>query len=156
MKTLKTDTILRAVTLLRESKLTNIESATDKYAIIKSLKAMKPVADAFEDFKSDALSKLRGADHDAMVKKFKQMQIEEMRIKKGEIKTYSLPVPEMLKVADYIKLYDKQVSDCISDEEKKPVDVDIRTISEDSIAQLIDSNDWSADDCLLIDELFNS
>lgn len=155
MKKIKTETVLKAVSLLREAKLTNIESATDKYAIIKSLKAMKPVADAFEDFRADALDKLKGENHDDMVAAFRKMQVEEMRIKKGEIKGFTMPVDEMMTVANYIKKYDKEVGDCISEESGKEVELDIKTVSENSIAQLIDSNDWAADDCLIIDELFN-
>lgn len=155
MKKIKTETILQAVNLLRNARLTNMESVEDKYTVIKNLKVMKHTADDFDEFREDMLNKLKAEDHKQMVDKFRKMQFEEMCIKKGVRKTFSLPAEDMLKVSEYIKNYDTQVENGLKPEAEKLVDVEITPLSDESIMQLISSNDWTGDNCILIDELFS-
>lgn len=155
MKQITTLNISRAASLLATADISQIESTADKYRIIRALRILKPIAHWFDDFREDAASKLRAADHESLMADFRLMQDEDRRIKDGSLAELSFSVQKINAITAYVRTYSRQVRECIDVEAFKPNDLDILPISEQSIMQLVEANDsWTTDDCAVIEELF--
>ena len=65
---MQTKQVIEAYALINKSKLTKMEDA-DKFTVIKAIRALKPIYTAYEEYIKDAQEKLKGENHDEMVKK---------------------------------------------------------------------------------------
>lgn len=156
MKQLTIQQIISAVQVLGSARLTKLSSAADKYQLIKAIRALKPTAEAFEDFKRETLQKLQADDHAQHIANFQQMQAEERLIREGSLQGYTLPVAVMVKTAQYIKQYDHDADFCLRQELKKTVSVAIDPLPDALVAALIDSNpDWNVEECSIADEILS-
>lgn len=145
MKTIKTIDCVVANNLLSAASLGSM-AASDKFAVIKTIKAIKPIVKAFEEFRDDAAEKLKGENHAEM-----QAKANEWR-EKGDKCTFS--DAEKIAINAYFDNYASEMNACIDEEVNKINDVDIRTISEDSFGCLLEANsNWSVEQILKIEEI---
>lgn len=145
MKTLKTIDCVVVYNLLKGASLGKMESK-NKFAVIKSIKELKTIAEDFEAFRTDAAEKLRGENHDEMQQKAVDWQ------QKGDKCT--LTDDEKREVNAYFDRYGKELSDCINEEAEKEHELDIRTITEEAFGALMDANEsWSVEQIMKVQEV---
>lgn len=121
-------------------------ASADKFAVIKTIKAMKPIVEAFTDFRTDASEKLKGDNHAQMQTKAMQWQ------KEGD--KCGLTDAEKMEVNSYFENYANDLKECIEEELQKDNELDIRTISEEAFGYLLDANDkWNADQIMKIQDI---
>jgi hypothetical protein len=65
----KTEKVLVVYNLLNVAKLGALEDA-DKFKVIKILRVLKPVATSFDDFREDAVKKLKPEGYDEKILKW--------------------------------------------------------------------------------------
>lgn len=145
MKTIKTIDCVVVNNLLSSASLGKMD-ASDKFAVIKTIKAIKPIVKAFEEFRDDAAEKLKGENHAEM-----QAKANEWR-EKGDKCSFSND--EKIAINKYFDKYAEDLKACIDEEVNKMNEVDIRTISEESFGCLLEANsNWSVEQILKIEEI---
>lgn len=149
MKTLKTSDIIAAYRLISAAKINKIESDTDKYAIIKTTRALKKIAEEFENCHKDAVESLKGDNHDEMVALAQKWQNEE-----NEKKPVTLTDAEKAKVNAYFAKYNNDIANCMNECFGKEHEVDVKTIGDDSFVKLMEINDWSVEQIMLLEDVF--
>jgi polyribonucleotide nucleotidyltransferase len=132
---MKTKEVKTAYEVLNNAKLTKLETS-DKFKVIKALREFKGIANAYDDFLKDAQEKLKGENHDEIVKKAQQWQSE------GEKTT--LTIEERAEINKYLNDYNNKVVECLKEEAEKDNDLSFDKLSEESFGKLVDSNDWDA------------
>ena len=132
MKTLK---ILAAYNAMIGSKLTKMDG-DGKIKIIKAIKVMKPIATDYEDFRKDAIDRLKPEGYDEMNKKLEQWQ------KEGEKTT--LTFTERAEINKFFADYQMAVDKCLNEETEKEHDIDFGKLTDDEFKQFADSNDFTA------------
>lgn len=137
----KTETILAIYNVLKDAKLTKMEDS-DKYAIIKILRRLRPITEDFEAFKKDASERLKPENWLDIVAKVQQWRRE------GENTTLTEDERRSINLA--IVNYEREVQECISEELNWEVDIDIPVLTEEAFEKLMASNDWEAKTALLI------
>lgn len=147
MKTIKTEKLVSVYALLKGAKLGNIEDE-QKIKLVKSVKAIKKVATAFDDFKNDCLEAMKGAEHDDKVKQAQEWQQQEQ-----EGKEVTLSIDERKALNEYFNKYQQLVTDAVKEEAGKDNEVDIRTITEDSLTKLATANDWTIEQIIEVEEI---
>lgn len=140
---MKTSTIIEVYKALKEAKLTKMESK-EKFAVIRIMRAVKPVAEEWDAFLSTVDEKLRGEGHEEMVAKIQQWQ------KEGEQTT--LTEEERREVNAYIMRYNKEREELLHAELAKEVEVSFERISEEAFERFIDSNDMDVNVLTILSE----
>lgn len=148
MKKLKTIEVVAAYNLLKTAKINKVSTDADKFAIIKTTRALKKIAEDFESFKTDSIEALKGENHDEMVKLAQKWQKEEAD--KVEV---TLTAEEMQKVNAYFSKYNSDITDCIKEDSKKVHEIEAKEISEESFMQLVGSNDWNIEQIMSIENV---
>lgn len=145
MKTIKTIDAVVVYNLLKQTQLGKMESK-DKFSVIKTIKALKGVADEFEAFREDAAERLKGENHDDMTAKAQEWQ------QKGDKCTFTND--EKIAINEYFEHYGKELADCVNEEAEKEHELDIRTITEAAFGALMDANEsWTAEQIMRLEEL---
>lgn len=132
---MKTSTIIAAYNALVGSKLTKMEGE-GKIKVVKAIKAMKPIATEFEDFRKDALERLKPEGYDEMVKKAEKWQ------KEGENTT--LTTTERAELNKYFSDYQMEVDKCLKEEIEKEHELEFEKLSDEEFEKFADSNDFTA------------
>lgn len=132
---MNTITIIAAYNALVGSKLTKM-GGEGKIKVVKIIKALKPIATDYEDFRKDALERLKPEGFDEMVKKAEQWQ------KDGENTT--LTATERAGINQFFADYQMEVDKCLKEETEKEHDLEFAKLSEDEFTQFADSNDFTA------------
>lgn len=140
---MKTSTIIEVYKALKEAKLTKMESK-EKFAVIRIMRAVKPVAEEWDAFLSTVDEKLRGECHEEMVAKIQQWQ------KEGEQTT--LTMEERKEVNEYIAKFNAERNELINAELAKEVEVSFERISEEAFERFIDSNDMDVNVLTILSE----
>lgn len=144
MRKIKTEKVVSVYGVLAEAKITKMEDK-DKFKVIKALKELKVVAKAFEDFRTDALEKLKGEEHDKMVERAQQWQRE------GDKTT--LTEDERIEVNKYLTDYNTKVAECLKEEAEKENDITFEPLTEEALGKLVASNDWTVRQIMEIEEV---
>lgn len=140
---MKTIELNNAYTLLNAAKLSKMENS-DKFKVIRAIRAMKPIVTDFEDFQKDAQERLKGEGHDEMVEKAQQWQRE------GEKTT--LTIEERTAVNEYLNGYNKRIMECVKTEAEKEHELQVESLSEEAFGKLLESNDWNANQIMTIQD----
>lgn len=144
MKTIKTADCVSAYNVLKDSSLGKMSGA-DKINIIKTIKSIKSIAEDFINFRTDAAERLRGENHDELVKLATKWQRE------GDS---ALTYEEKSTVDFYFSKYGTELKQCLDEELNKEHEVDVRTISEDAYGLLLEANDkWSVEQIIAVENL---
>lgn len=132
---MKTSEVSGAYNALMNAKLNKMDG-NGKIKVVKIIKAMKPIATAFEDFRKDALEKLRPEGFDEMQKKLEQWQ------KDGDKTT--LTSTERAEINQFFADYSRDVDKCLKEEMEKDNDITFDKLESKEFIALCDGNDWSA------------
>lgn len=130
--------------LLNEAKMGKMESK-DQIKLVRIVRKLKGVMAPFDDFVKDAQEKLKGENHDEVVRKWQQWQRE------GEETTLS--EEERSTVAEYMTEYNKKLNECLKEEFEREHEVEFEKIDEAAFEKLIASNDWPVYEIVLVEEL---
>lgn len=133
MKT-TTEKAVIAYRILNNAKLGKMKDE-GKFAVIKIMKELKPVATGYDDFIKDAAEKL------------KPEGIEEIQAKlqgKGELSAEEQALWNE---------YNEKVQKCVQDELNKEVEVTCEPLKEEDFGALIASNDFAVGEIMALDEV---
>jgi lipase chaperone LimK len=134
---MKTVEINSAYQVLYNAKLSKMENS-DKFKVIRAIRAMKPIVTDFEDFQKDAQG------HEEIVEKAQQWQRE------GEKTT--LTIEERTEINKYLNYYNQRIMECVKDEAEKEHELQVESLSEEAFGKLLESNDWNANKIMTIQD----
>ena len=148
MKTINTEKALQAYSLLNAAKYNKMDD-TEKIAVFKITRAIKPIATTFEDASKDAIEKMKFEGFEEQLAKAKEY---ERKKKEGSEDT---PITDDEYKAFIIKLveYDKLAKEAIKQLGDKEETIDVELLSEDSFAKLMSSNDWTMEQAIVVSEV---
>lgn len=129
----KVKQVINAYKTLGDAKVTKLETA-EVVKVVKARKAMRPIVEDYDAFLKDAQDKLKPENWDAMQEKIQKWQQE------GE--NTSLTEAERVELNKAIIGYQKNVDGAVKDELVREVDIDIETLKEESVTQLLVENGW--------------
>lgn len=132
-----TDQIVTAFRLINNAKLTKMETA-ERFALIKAMRQLKKVATEFDDFLKDAQDKLKPENFDTIMEKYQSKQ----ELTSEEIVAFNK--------------YNKNVSDCLKDELDKEIELTFEPLTEESLGRLIESNDYTVNDIMVIEDVLGA
>lgn len=144
MKTLKTSEIVNAYQLIKAAKMSSM-TLDEKKAVLLATRKLKAVAMDFEDFRTDAMERLKGENHDKMVEALTNWQKQE---RDGAV---TLTESERNEIEQYFSAYNKDIVACLQDEAGKAHDVELPQINFD---KLLEANDWTLEQSLLLEDTF--
>ena len=148
---MKTIDVVNAFAALNGAKLAKMEDK-EKFTLIKAMKALKPIKNEYEDFVKDAREKLKGDNHEDMLKR-----VEEWRTKHNDTKPADFTAAELKELNEintYFNDYNKKVEDCVKEEADKEVSPEYVRLSEDAFGRLLTSNDdWDVEKMMLAAEV---
>lgn len=144
MKNLKTSEIVTAYQLIKTAQMSGM-TLDEKKAVLSATRALKAVATDFEDFRADAMERLKGDNHDKMVEALTNWQQQE---RDGNV---TLTESERKEIEQYFSAYNSEVVACLQDEADKAHDVDLKPVNFD---KLLDANNWTLEQCLLLEDTF--
>ena len=136
-KTKSTDSIVTAFRLVNNARLGKMETA-ERYALIKAIRQLKKVATEFDEMLKDAQDKLKTDGIEAIAAK---MQLQKV-----------LTIEENVE----FNRYNKSISDCLKDELTKDIELTFEPLSETALDHLIESNDFSASEIILIEDMLGA
>lgn len=130
-----TEQIVTAYRLINPAKLTKMEN-TERFAIILATRQLKKVTTDFDELLKDVQEKLKPAEgFDKII---------------GKVQSKEDLTPEE---ASILNKYNKDVSDCVTNELKKEIELDFEPLSKDALEHFIASNDFSVSDIITIQDV---
>lgn len=148
MKNLKTSEVLAIYSVVKSAKVTKVESSADKFAIIKSIRPLKAIAEKFETWRNDAIASLKPENYEAMEQKAQEWQKQE---REGSV---TLTEQERIEINQFFYHFNSEVEGCMKEELEKENEIEVSAIGEKSIEQFCDSNDWSVEQMMAVTEFF--
>lgn len=130
---MKVKEIVSAYRVLGEAKVSNLEESEIK-KIVLNRKAMRNIVEEFEAFLKDCQEKFKPENWDELQSKIQQWQQE------GDKTTLS--EEERIAINKTIIEYQVKINNAIKEEENRIVEINIETLSEESITRLLKHNDW--------------
>lgn len=130
---MKVKEIVSAYKVLGEAKVSNLEESEIK-KIVLNRKAMRNIVEEFEAFLKDCQEKFKPENWDELQSKIQQWQQE------GDKTTLS--EEERITINKTIIEYQVKINNAIKEEENRIVEINIETLSEESITRLLKHNDW--------------
>ena len=141
-KTVKKNNVLRVYNLLNAAKLGAIEENDEKFKIILILRELKTVANGLEEFRKDAVEKLKPEGYDDKILAWNECS-EKLQL---GVKPEKLPMSaEEFVDTTYkiIKPFNTALNDLIEKEAEKEVELEFEPISEESVMKLGVAHDWN-------------
>lgn len=151
-KIAKRNEVLGVYNLLNAAKLGAIEDNDEKFKVILILRALKTVANGFEDFRKDAVEKLKPEGYDDKILVWNECS-EKLQL---GVKPDKLPMSaeEFVNVAyKVIKPYNTALNNLIEKEAEKEVELEFEPISEESVMKLGVANDWTMGQVVALSEI---
>lgn len=130
---MKVKEIVSAYKVLGEAKVSNLEESEIKKVVLNR-KAMRNIVEEFEAFLKDCQEKFKPENWDELQSKIQQWQQE------GDKTTLS--EEERIAINKTIIEYQVKINNAIKEEENRIVEINIETLSEESITRLLKHNDW--------------
>ena len=120
--------IVDAYKALGEAKVTKLEEA-EVIKVIKARKAMRPIAEEYDEFFKDCQEKFKPEDWDNIQNDLQQCQ------KLTEARRIELDI--------VLRTYQKKINETVKDELEREVELNIATLKEESATKILVENDWS-------------
>ena len=143
MKTkITTEKALNAYRIISGAKYTKMDDA-DKIKVWKIARALKPVADKFEDDSKDAADKMKPSEDFA--DNLQKAQEFERITKEKDFDASKLPmgVAEYNEFIKKFQDYNRLVGEAVKEFAEKEVVVEFEPLSEESFGKLMASNEWT-------------
>lgn len=126
-KTFKTDTITVAYIILKNASVAKMKSE-EKFAVIKAMRVLKPVATVYQDMIADTREKLK-PENAAELETMEQRGLD------------SLSAEERERYDRCTSAYKAEVDKALNEEAQKEVEIDIEPISDEALGRFADSNE---------------
>lgn len=140
--TLTTEKVLAAYNVISTAKYSKLDDA-DKVKVWKFTRALKPIAEKFDDDSKDAAEKMKPSeDFDERLTKaqeFERMQRDE----NADMAKAPIGAAEYGKFITEFRAYQKLVNDTIKDFAEKEVELEFDALTEDAFGKLMASNEWN-------------
>lgn len=150
-KTIKTEKALAAFRVLNTAKYTKMTDE-DKIKVWKIARALKPVADKFDDDSKDAAEKFKPTEDFA--ERLQKAQEFERKQKSGEDMTDApMGAAEYGEFIKEFQQYNKTVADAIKEFADKEVELEFDVLTEESFGKLMASNEWDMSQVMAISEI---
>lgn len=120
--------IVDAYKALGEAKVTKLEEA-EVIKAIKARKAMRPIAEEYDEFFKDCQEKFKPEDWDNIQNDLQQWQ------KLTEARRIELDI--------VLSAYQKKINETVKDELEREVELNIATLKEESATKILVENGWS-------------
>lgn len=120
--------IVDAYKALGEAKVTKLEEA-EVIKVIKARKAMRPIAEEYDEFFKDCQEKFKPEDWDNIQKDLQQWH------KLTEARRVELDI--------ILNAYQKKINETVKDELEREVELNIATLKEESATKILVENGWS-------------
>lgn len=148
---MKKKQVLDAYAVLNRAKLTQMDDA-DKFAVIKAMRVLRPVANSYDEYRKDAEERLKGEEHEEI------SRLQEELLKKYPTGNIVKPTKEELDTISranaYFADYHRRVSDCLKEELDAEPALDYPHLSEEAFGKLVASNpDLPVSEIMLLEEL---
>jgi hypothetical protein len=143
MKTkITTEKVLNAYRIISGAKYTKMDDA-DKIKVWKIARALKPVADKFEDDSKDAADKMKPSEDFA--DNLQKAQEFERITKDKDFDASKLPmgVAEYNEFIKKFQDYNRLVGEAVKEFAEKEVVIEFEPLSEESFGKLMASNEWT-------------
>lgn len=142
-KTLKVSVIKSAFDIINNARYGKL-SDEDKIKVWRISRVLQPIAQKYEDDNNDAAKKLKPADKDFDEKVKKLFQFDQMVQANADPKELPMGISERNDFFENVwKPYNKLVADAVKDLGDKEVKVEIEPLSEEALAKLMASNEWT-------------
>lgn len=151
-KNVKRNEVLGVYNLLNAAKLGAIEENDEKFKIILILRELKTVANGLEEFRKDAVEKLKPEGYDDKILAWNECS-EKLQL---GVKPEKLPMSaEEFVDTTYkiIKPFNTALKDLIEKEAEKEVELEFEPISEESVMKLGVANDWTMGQVVALSEI---
>lgn len=120
--------IVDAYKALGEAKVTKLEEA-EVIKVIKARKAMRPIAEEYDEFFKDCQEKFKPEDWDNIQNDLQQWQ------KLTEARRIELDI--------VLSGYKKKIDEAVKDELERETELNIATLKEESATKILVENGWS-------------
>lgn len=141
---MKTVIIVDAYRKINDAKLSKMDDK-DKFVMIKVMRAMKPVATAFEDLVKDAREKLKDEDYEQMQKDY-----EELRQRGSDC---GFSYDKIQSIIQYIGNYEAKVEECVKPDWEKENELTYDRLSEDAFGKFLASNDFDMKTIMVLQDV---
>lgn len=147
MKNVKATTkeVFEVYKLLESAKLPKLDSA-DVLAIVKNTKSLKKIIDEFASIRDEVVEKMKDSE-------FYKMQKERVEILGTKEKSDEL-IEQVESINAYFQNFNSKVASALNPDFIKENEIEMITISADSLAKLAANNDLSIADLMKLSELF--
>lgn len=150
-KTIKTERVLTAFRVLNTAKYTKM-SDEDKIKVWKIARALKPVADKFEDDSKDAAEKFKPTE-DFAERLQKAQEFERMRNAGEDMANAPMGAAEYGEFLKEFQKYDQTVGEAVKEFAEKEVEVEFDVLTEEAFGKLMASNEWEMAQTLEIGQI---
>lgn len=150
-KTIKTEKALAAFRVLNTSKYTKMTDE-DKIKVWKIARALKPVAEKFEDDSKDAAEKFKPTE-DFAERLQKAQEFERMRNAGEDMTDASMGAAEYDEFIKEFQKYNKTVADAVKEFADKEVELEFDVLTEEAFGKLMASNEWDMSQVMAISEI---
>lgn len=151
-KTIKTEKALVAFRVLNTAKYTKMED-DDKIKVWKIARALKPIADKFEDDSKDAAEKFKPKDNDFDQKLADAQEFERLRNTGGDMTKAKIGASQYDEFIDEFKKYNGLVSKAVEEFAAKEIEVEFDGLSEEAFGKLMASNEWNMSQVIEIGQI---
>lgn len=150
-KTIKTDKVLSAFRVLNTAKYSKMDDE-DKIKVWKIARALKPVADKFDEDSKDAAEKFKPSE-DFGDNLQKAQEYERLRNAGEDMTKAPMGAAEYGEFVKEFQKYNKLVTDAIKEFAEKEVEVEFEPLSDAAFGKLMSSNDWTVEQAMEIGAL---
>lgn len=150
-KTIKTEKVLSAFRVLNTAKYTKMTDE-DKIKVWKIARALKPVADKFEDDSKDAAEKFKPTE-DFAERLQKAQEFERKRNAGEDMTDAPMGAAEYNEFVNEFQKYNKTVSDAVKEFADKEVEVEFDVLTEEAFGKLMASNEWEVSQVIEIGQI---
>lgn len=153
-KTLLISKVLPVYSVLSQAKYGQMNDA-DKIKAWKIARAMKPIADQYDDTAKDAAEKFKPTVEDFEQKLEKSQMVQQMlRMPNADIKTMPMGIAEYNQfMTEVMNPYNRLVAKALDEVSKKEVTLEYDGLSEAAFEKLMSSNDWTFEQAVKLSEL---
>lgn len=150
-KTIKTEKVLSAFRVLNTAKYTKMTDE-DKIKVWKIARALKPVADKFEDDSKDAAEKFKPTE-DFAERLQKAQEFERKRNDGEDMTDAPMGAAEYNEFIKEFQKYNKTVADAVKEFADKEVEVEFDVLTEEAFGKLMASNEWEVSQVIEIGQI---
>ena len=124
----------------------------DKIKVWKIARALKPIADKFEDDSKDAAEKFKPSE-DFAEKLQKAQEFERMRNANEDMSKSPMGAAEYDEFLKVFQEYNKLVTNAVKEFAEKEVEIEFEPLSDAAFGKLMSSNDWTVEQAVEIGSL---